>query len=195
MPQEDFSPNDSLQLINNMIQQAQSRFNDNGFLYLLWGWVIFGCSILHFAFIQLGWFKHPEAIWTICWVAIIFQVVYLTRKEKEKKVKTYSDEIIGYIWMTFGFCMFFVFFIVSKYQHWSMLYQLVLMLYGIPTFLSGAVMRFRPLQWGGGICWLLSLVGNFVPGVYILLLLSVAVVAAWIVPGYILRAQYQQQNS
>lgn len=40
MQPENFSPKDSLQLIDQMINQAKNRFSENGFLYLLWGWLI-----------------------------------------------------------------------------------------------------------------------------------------------------------
>ena len=48
MQSENFSPKDSLLLIDSMINQAKNRFSENGFLYLLWGWVIFACAIFHF---------------------------------------------------------------------------------------------------------------------------------------------------
>jgi hypothetical protein len=40
MQEEKFSPQESLQLIESMIDQAKSRFSENGHLYLLWGWIV-----------------------------------------------------------------------------------------------------------------------------------------------------------
>jgi len=195
MQQENFSPKDSLQLIDSMISQAKNRFSENGFLYLLWGWLILVCSIGHFILLKLNWFKHPEIIWASCWLAVIFQVIYISKTKKKEKVKTYSDEIINYIWISFGVCMFIMSFILGKSNVWDKVYSLFLMLYGVPTLLSGVVMQFKPLKIGGIICWVLALISAFLHPLYGLLLLAVAVAAAWIIPGYQMRKKYNQQNT
>jgi hypothetical protein len=195
MAEEKFSPKDSLQLIDSMINQAKNRFSENGFLYLLWGWLIFADAIIHFILIKLQWFKQPEIIWASCWIAVILQFIYLSKTKRKETVKTYSDEIINYIWISFGICMFLLFFIMGKGNGWNNIYSLFLMLYGVPTLLSGVVMQFKPLKIGGIICWMLALISAFIPPIYGLLLLSVAVAAAWIIPGYLMRKKYNQQNN
>jgi hypothetical protein len=194
MQSENFSPKDSLLLIDNMINQAKNRFSENGFLYLLWGWVILLSSVGHFILIKLQLFKHPEMIWISTWLTIIYQVIYLVRKRKEETVKTYSEHIIGYVWMVFGISLGMISFILSKTNNWEVMNALLLMLYGMPTFLSGVIMRFTALKVGGIICWILSIVAVLVAPVYVLLLLAVAVIAAWIVPGYLLRKKFKNQQ-
>lgn len=194
MQTENFSPKDSLQLIDNMINQAKNRFTENGFLYLLWGWVIFSCSLFHFAAIKLSLFKHPEWVWTITWVVVIFQVIYIVKAKRKEKVKTYSDGIIDAIWVCFGICMLVLAIVIGRFNLWIYMNSLVLLFYGIPTFLSGFVMRFTPLKLGGIACWLLAIASTFVAQVYYLIFLALAVLIAWIVPGYLLRKKYNQQN-
>jgi len=194
MEQENFSPQESLQLIDNMINKAKNRFTENGFLYLLWGWLILISSVGHFVLLKLQLFKHPELIWTSCWLAIIVQIVFLVRKKKKEKVKTYSDEIIDNIWICFGICMLVLSIIVSRNNIWMYMYPIILMLYGIPTFLSGVVMQFRPLKIGGISCWALAVLSTFFLPIYYLLLLAAAVLIAWIIPGYLLRQKFKNQN-
>jgi hypothetical protein len=194
MQSENFSPKDSLLLIDSMINQAKNRFTENGFLYLLWGWLILISAVGHFVLLKLQLFKHPEIIWMSCWVAIIFQIIFLVRKKKKEKVKTYSDGIVDNIWMCFGICMMVLSIIVSKNNLWMYMYPIILMLYGIPTFLSGVVMQFTPLKIGGISCWVLAVVATFFLPVYYLLLLAVAVLIAWIIPGYLLRKKFKNQN-
>jgi hypothetical protein len=194
MQPENFSPKDSLLLIDSMINQAKNRFSENGFLYLLWGWLILFCSLGQFIFMQLQLFKHPELIWMSTWLAVIFQVIYLVKTKKKEVVKTYSENIINYIWISFGISMFLLSFILGKSNGWEKIYPLFLMLYGTPTFLSGVVMQFKPLKIGGIACWLLAAASMFVLPIYGLLFLAAAMIAAWIVPGYLLRKKYNQQN-
>jgi hypothetical protein len=195
MQPENFSPKDSLLLIDSMINQAKNRFSENGFLYLLWGWLILICSVGHFVLLQLQLIKHPEMIWASTWLAVIFQVIYLVKTKKKEVVKTYSENIINYVWISFGICMFLLSFILNRGQAWEIIYPLFLMLYGIPIFLSGIVMQFTPLKIGGIVCWVLAIVSTLIPPVYGLLLLAAAMVAAWIVPGYLLRQKFKNQNN
>lgn len=194
MQTENFSPKESLLLIDNMINQAKNRISENGFLYLLWGWVILFSSVGHFVLIQLQLFKHPEMIWISTWLTVIYQVIYLVRKRKQETVRTYSEHIIGYVWMVFGISLGMISFILSKTNNWEVINPLLLMMYGMPTFLSGVIMRFTALRVGGIICWGLSLLAVMVPPVYVLLLLAAAVIAAWIVPGYLLRKKFKNQQ-
>jgi hypothetical protein len=193
MPQESFSPKDSLQLIDSMISQAKNRFTENGFLYLLWGWVIFVCAIFHFTAVKLNLFKQPELVWMITWGVVIFQIIYLAGVKKKEKVKTYSDGIIDAIWICFGICMFVLIIVLGRFNLWIYINSLVLLLYGIPTFLSGFVMRFTPLKLGGFSCWLLAIASTFIAPVYYLLLIALAVIIAWIIPGYLLRKKFKNQ--
>lgn len=64
----------------------------------------------------------------------------------------------------------------------------------MPTFLSGFIMKFKPLTIGGICCWALAIVSPFVAYDYQLLLIGVAVVAARIVPGYLLQKKYKKEN-
>lgn len=193
MQPENFSPKESLQLIDSMINQAKNRFSENGFLYLLWGWVIFAGSIFHFTAIKLSLFKNPEMVWIITWGAVIIQIIYLVKLKKKEKVRTYSDGIIDAIWICFGICMLVLTIVIGRFDLWIYMYPLIMLVYGIPTFLSGFVMRFTPLKLGGVACWLLAIASTFVTPVYYLILIALAVLIAWIIPGYLLRKKFKNQ--
>lgn len=195
MPTPEFHPRQHLELIDQMIRQARNRFTENGFLYLLWGWLILASALGHYLLIRFPLFGHPELIWSSCGIAMLVQFVYLSRKGKTETVKTYSDDIIQYIWTAFGISLFLMMLITARHGNWSLMYALLLMLYGIPTFLTGVVMQFRPLKTGGIICWILAAVTGFIEGPEILLMVALAVIAAWIIPGYGMRRKYQKEQS
>lgn len=194
MQNEISNPADSLQLIESMINKAKNSFSENGHLYLIWGWMVLFCSIGHFVLLHFHVVQQPEMVWMLTWAALLYQLFYLVRKEKKAKVRTYTDEIIGFVWMVFGICGGISSFILAGDDQWQKLYSIVLMLYGIPTFLSGAIMRFTPLKVGGICCWGLSILSVWVKDDSILLLLALAVVLAWIIPGYLLRKKYKRNH-
>lgn len=195
MEQPDFSAKESLQLIESMISKAQNRFNESGHLYLLWGWVILVCSIT--SFISIYFFdnhKNLMYVWMLIIPTIIYQTIYLARVKKSTTVRTYTDEINNYVWLVFVIMGFLVGIIIGRSGHPELFNPLILMLYGMPTFLSGIILKFMPLRIGAISCWVLALVSVFIPYEFSFLLLALAVVTTWIVPGYLLRSRFQKQN-
>ncbi|MDQ6756816.1 MAG: hypothetical protein M3004_07765 [Bacteroidota bacterium] len=185
---------ESLSIISDMINNARNRFNETGHLYLLWGFVIFICCITQF--IMLYFFKNNNAyyVWYTTWLVAIYQFYYLFKKKKSQKVKAYTDEIIGYVWFTFIICSFLLVYILIKNHAFEAINAAVLVMYGMPTFLSGILLRFKPLKIGGITCWLLAIGAMFTIYQYQLLLLALAVIAAWIIPGFILREKFKKEN-
>ena len=185
------SASDSLKLIESMIHKAQNKFTENGTLYLLWGWVVFACSLAQYILAKIVGYQPAGSVWAITLLVVIYQIIYLSKKQKNIQVRTYTDEIISYVWMTFGICMGLITVIVSIKNAWAVIYPIIFLFYGIPTFLSGSIMRFTPLKIGGICCWILSFVALFIQSTEIILLFIPAVLAGWIIPGYILRARFK----
>lgn len=195
MQEQEFSPQDSLSLIESMINKAKNRFNENGHLYLLWGWVILLCSLVSFVSVYFyGSFKPLQYIWMLTFPTIIYQTIYLARKKKSTAVKTYADEISGQVWLAFVIMGFISGVIIYKTGNPVLFNPVILMLYGMPTFLSGVIIKFTPLRMGAFCCWALAVVSVFIPSEFSFLLIATAVVAAWIIPGYLLRSRFKNQN-
>ncbi|MEP6615225.1 MAG: hypothetical protein ABJA57_01535 [Ginsengibacter sp.] len=192
--QRPMSEVESLEIITGMINQARNRISETGRLYLVWGWMIFICCLVQF--ILLYFFNNHQAyyIWYITWLGLVYQVYYIVKKKKRQNVRTYSDELIGFVWLTFVICSFIIVYILIKNQAMTAINPCVLVLYGIPTFLSGIILKFKALSTGGLICWLLAVVAMFTSYEFQLLLLSLAVACAWIIPGYLLRSRFKKQN-
>lgn len=197
MPEERFSPEQSLQLIGTMINKAKGRFSENGHLYLLWGWAVLVCSITQFILMKYVKWENHYLVWLSMWLVLIYQAIYLSRRKKKEKVRTYTDEIIAVVWITFVVLMFLFGFLFGSLlggEYYRFINPGFLTLYGMPTVLSGTILRFRALIIGGVSCWLLAILSVFIPYDYQLLLLAVAVVCAWIIPGYLLRKRFKNQH-
>lgn len=194
---KNLSPQDSIMLIQSMINKVQNRFVESGFLYLLWGWVVFLCSLIQFVILKLHLpvNGYGGAIWLSLIVVVVYQVFYLIKVEKKKRATTYFDEMIKYVWMTFGICMGVVSFLFFKFNLLQVIYPFILMMYGIPTFLSGFALNFNPLKIGGISCWLLAIIAAFFDPVYSLLFISIAMMTAWIIPGYLMKAKFKKANT
>lgn len=192
----ELTPSESLQLISGMINSVQKRYSDNGFLYLFWGWLVFFCGITQFILLHFFDYPYHYMVWMLTWVGLIFQIFYLRRKKSESRVRMYADSVIGYVWLSFLILMMVIFYQLSHVELKIMqllILPVLLALYGFPVFLSGVIMRFRPLITGGICCWILSIIAGFIPYEYQILLIPAAMLVAWILPGYILRKKFSDQ--
>ncbi len=185
---------ESLMLITSMINKAKNRLSENGLLYILWGWLIFICCIVQF--VALHFFDNQNAyyIWYITWLAPIFQFFYLRKKRKRSKAKTYTDEIIAFVWLVFVLCIALLVFMLIYIKAYNGINPAVLIMYGMPTFLCGVILKFKPLKIGAVGCWLLAIISTLMVYEYQLLLIALGVIAAWIVPGYLLRQRFKRQS-
>jgi hypothetical protein len=67
----------------------------------------------------------------------------------------------------------------------------IVLLYGMGTFVSGRLLKFKPLVIGGVIAWLCGILSFGQPFDIQLLILMVAIVASYIVPGHLLASSKQ----
>ena len=192
--EQPFNEQNSLQLIESMINKAKNNFSESGTLYLLWGIVVFICSMGQFIAVHFYNYQQAQYIWFLAWLVVIYQVIFLSKRAKKEKVKTYTADILKYVWICFMCCMLLFIFILQYQKAYYSINPAILVLYGVPTFLSGIILKFRPLVVGGIICWLLAFGSVFVPYDFQLLFICAAVVAAWIIPGLLLRRKFKNQN-
>jgi uncharacterized membrane protein len=184
---------DSLHLIESMINKAKDNFNESGTLYLLWGFVILVCSLTQFIAHYFFAYEQAYYVWFLTWLAVIFQFIFLRKRNSKSRVRTYTEDIIGAIWFCFFICMMAMVFVLIRQGSYTSIQPAILVLYGIPTFLAGTILRFNTLKYGGICCWPLAIGCTFAPQEFQLLFISAAVIAAWIIPGIYLRKRYMKK--
>lgn len=185
---------ESMQLISSMINRAKNRFNETGFLYLLWGWVVLMCCITQF--VAAYFFNYGSAyyIWFLTWIVLLYQIFFLRRKRKSRKVRTYTDDINQFVWITFFICGMLLVFILIQFKTYEVINPAVLVMYGMPIFLSGVILKFRPLLIGGIVCWLFAAASPFIDSEFQLLLIAGSIISGWIIPGYLLKQKFKKEN-
>src|SRR5690348_7975877 len=99
--EQDFSGEESLAIIQSMINKVRNRFSEDGHLYLLWGWVVLACSIAQFILMHYLHYEQGYYVWMACWLTFIYQFIYLSKKHRKRTVRTYTDDIIKYVWIVF----------------------------------------------------------------------------------------------
>ena len=186
-----FSAPDSLRLIQDMIQAAKQDLSDNSFDLLLWGWLVLAAAVSHYVLLQTGYDK-PWLAWPVLMSGgSVAAFVHGARRGRRERTHTAQGDAMVYLWAGFGVLMVMLIGVGYAYG-WQLAYPLIIALYGLGTFATGGVLRFRPLVWGGAACWLLATVAFRASLDAQLLLVAAAVLVAYIVPGHLLRNQYRR---
>jgi hypothetical protein len=178
----------SLDIITNMISKAKDDYTDTGVAALMWGVLISFCSLITFG--NNYWkIDALNYIWFLTLIAVIPQSIISIRESKRKRFKTYNDDAMGGIWISFAIALFLISVYAGKYQLPNE-GALFLIMYGIPTFATGFTRRFKPMIIGGIVCWLFAIICFYVQFPYIMLYTAAAAIIAWFIPGLILRKRY-----
>lgn len=178
------------QIIQQMISQAKQHYSDGSFMFLLWGWLVFIASLSHYILASEG-FENAPMVWLLMIVGGIVSALYKRKKRKQEQVKTYIDEFTKHVLVAFMVSLFIVLFFM---QHLLLnCYPMVMMVYGIWLYVSGGTLRFKPLMIGGIINWALAVLAFYAEFNAQLLLLALAVLCGYIIPGYMLRNRYKKQ--
>ena len=181
---------ESLQLIAQMINKAKNDYEETGISALMWGSIITFCGLITFA--NYWWnIRWLDNVWWLPAVAIVPQIFISNNERKRKKFKTYNDEAIGGIWLSFAITLFLVSYYTNRYNLTDT-NSLFIIIYGIPTFATGFATRFKPMIIGGIACWLFAIAAMYVSFPYSMLLTAAAAQLAWFIPGLILRSRYRK---
>ena len=188
---EIMTPEQSLQVIANMVSNAKESFaKDSGFIWIMWGWIIAIASTAQFVMLQLDMGKWSALPWTLTIIGSIYTVVYSIKESKKVSTKTHVDEFMKYLWIAFGVSIFMI--IGFCGEHSELIMPMSIVLYGLGTFVSGGALKFKPLMIGGILCWGIALVAYNVEIQYQLPLIALAVIVSYLIPGYMLKSQFKK---
>jgi len=192
--EKSFDPHESLAIITSMIEAARHTISDKSAYFLLWGWAVFIGGISQYVMLViLNYEKHYYA-WLVIPATMVVFFILLFREKKKETVKSFVNDANAHVWMIIGMSFIPVVFISSASKWTVSSFPLFILLYGIGTSISGALIKFKPLRIGGMICLVLAAVTGFLPYPQQILLCSVAVLISYIIPGHLLRRHYQIQK-
>lgn len=186
---------ESLKLINEMIGKAKRSYITTGAASIVWGILIVVCSLLTWYQVYTKHFFGFD-VWLLIFLALIPQIYFSISEKKKKNFVSHDEHTMTYLWSTFAICIFILSFYDSKFgtndSHSTALFML---LYGVPTFITGGIFKFKPMILGGIICWVLSVASMYTDVATDMLFMAACGLFAWLIPGIILWKKYKKQQS
>ena len=214
---------ESLALITKMIQKAKSHFHESGTSAILWGSVVAFAGLVSFA--ESYWnFYIGFDVWIIVLAAIIPQIIISIKERKRRIAVDHQQSLLSAVWTVYGISILALLLYINivpnvsdnlfkaageellinnlqtrttKPFHSLIFSQssLYLILYAMPTLVTGIGKKFMPMLLGGIGCYALFVISCYVPDTWDLLLNGIAGIINWLIPGLILRNRYLKHKA
>ena len=194
MDEKNLSTQESLRVIRETIDLAKSGFKEDGFHFLLWGWLVAVASAADWYLAAVLHKEWHSMVWMIM-VVVGVPTALIREFRMGKKVQTRNvvREWYGQIWLGYGISMFLAIFLLARLGVSPV--PVILTLTGFATYMSGILLRFKPLLIGAAVFWAGALWCMFLNNGQHLLIQSFTAVLGYLTPGYLLNNQAKNNVS
>ena len=187
MNETQLSHAESLQLIADMITKAKRNIAKRGsFYFLLWGWVVLMGNLGHYFIAKFDLYPAPYVVWILTIPAAIISVWYSIKQKKQATSTSQIDKVYGHLWTAVFVAIVTLLIFMGKLQFNHN--AVILLFAGLGTYVSGRVLRFKPLVFGGIALWVGSVIAFNVNPLDSYLVAGIGIILGYLIPGYMLRS-------
>jgi hypothetical protein len=176
---------ESLRVISEMINRTKVNIRQGIFHLLFWGWLIIFCSISAWLLERFTEISNPWNVWFLVIPGAFVSFIYGYMKGKKSLFHTYADML--YMWTWIGFFIAAVVLFIITSDRMESVAPYILTLAGIPTFISGFIIKFKPLILGSITFWIFALIAYFAGPSAGQLFVPAAMLTGYLIPGYMLK--------
>lgn len=186
MDSQKLSNQESIQIITDMIGNAKHSIAKTGsFYFLLWG---FTCSIANFSQYYLAevvGYSAPYIVWLAVFPAIVLSIIHGVKQRNKSVVKSHFDKIYSQIWIAMSIAMVCVLIFMSKieFNHNA----IILLLAGCGTYITGQMIRFKPLIFGGLSLFIAALICFTTSPSEQNIVAGIGIIIGYLIPGFLLK--------
>ena len=185
MEEKAITQEDSLRIIESMIESTKKKVTKlDSYYSLLWGYLVLTASLLHYYLLEAGYGAKAPNAWFLMLIGGMASFWISIKRNKERKVKTYFDNVLFYLWTGFVISIFLII-LNGKYVAFQIT-PLILLLYGFVLMINGGIFNFKPQMVGAVISWIACFVAFRLEFKDQLLVEALVVLLSYIVPGHIL---------
>lgn len=175
----------NLELIEEMINNAKGNISDGRIFYLLWGWLVLIAATLNYILLKVIQYEAHWMVWPILMTAGGIATGIISSKRKSKGVQTYAERAMKHLWIAFIISLLLVLIGMTEIGVENA-YPIIMILYGLGTFVSGGILKFKPLQYGALLAWICGIAGFYFAFDVQLILIAIAITGSYLIPGYLL---------
>jgi len=192
---ETFDARQSLQVIREMIDLSRKKMQNDGILFIIWGWSLFYSSFTRFLISKVLFSKMQvkafKTVGTIITMAVLGYTLYYLWQQR-KKVKTYIGISLRYVWIAAILCMVLINLIQGNILHdinFELQHPIFMVILAFAVVVTGVLLRYRLMIFAGLLFGLLAYAASFFELHIQLLLEAIAWFLAFCIPGHLLYAK------
>ncbi len=192
---ENFDQAHSLQVIREMIEVSRRKLQNDGILFIAWGWALFYSAMSRFLISKILFSRMEVRAFKIAGVIIsVFVLGYtlLYLWQQRKKAQTWIGISLRWVWISVVFCMMMINLIQQNILHeirFELQHPIFMVVFAYAVIVSGVILRYRLMIIMGILFGLLAWISSFFELHQQLLFEAIAWFAAFILPGHILFAR------
>jgi len=195
MESQKFTPQESLQLISQVIEEAKSRFEENGFIYVFWGILVAAVAYAQFILLQNKYYDINWYPYLLMPLGMVFTIFYYIRKGKQTNSrKNQISNMISKMWLSLGINKMILGFAFAPVLAEN-LSPIILILLSIGILVSAVALKSNILFISGIFINIAGIVCFKIAWGYQPLVLGTAALVAIAIPGMIMMRNYQKKNA
>jgi hypothetical protein len=196
MEDEKMTQQESLQIIQQMIQTAKLEQKDDGKGWIIWGWLLFLASVFTYINLKFEWLS-TFFFWNLFGLFTLLLLGYETFryifKKRKEPVRTYTKDLFEKLNIGFFISLMLIIFSMNLGVHPIKGFALLLGLYGFWILIYGAVLNFKPSITGAYLTWAFAFASLFVNSFeWTMLLHAAAVLCGYIIPGHLAYKEFNK---
>lgn len=172
-----------------MIEDTITYFRTHSFSYLIWGWALFTASVLHYSILQFGDDQLPfnaSAVWPASIIAAaLISVLKTVKNERGESAATYPAKTLSGIWKGFAGPVIIAL-MMGSVLGWEIAFPFVIASFGWGIISTGVAIQYKTMIWAGVSVFIFAVLAMYVAPDTQLLMITGAVTAGYLVPGYLM---------
>jgi hypothetical protein len=200
MDPNQLTPEESILLISKTIEDTKRQYEEKGFLFIFWGILIFIVSLSQFVLtkLELNRIVHIEHYTIRNWPVLLYIIgVVITFIYVKRTYGKLPRTALGNISEALGWLLGLNFMILGGLfgsvlnEH---LIPFFLILYAEWCIISGVLIKFKPLIFGGILLNLLGFASFYINWQYQPLMFTAGSLVALIIPGLLLKISFRNRS-
>ena len=184
-----------LDLINETINKTKEQIRPLSVNFIFWGIFIIVMSFIHYSFPSIIQMKPYSSLlfWTFLPLIGMIITVYYNKKIRDSRgYETHLSRVIKIIWMVFNISWLII--VVNSLIIKQNPVLDILFLLGMTTLITGLIIRYKPVSFGGISVMILYLLVSINPDFHFLIINILGMLFGMVIPGIFLFFEKKEES-
>ncbi|VAW28472.1 hypothetical protein MNBD_BACTEROID07-1288 [hydrothermal vent metagenome] len=192
MEDQDLTPEKSFELISQVINEAKLRFEENGFIYVLWGLLGTVAAFGQFFLLKNGYNSINYNPYFLMPLGAVYTGYYYYKKGRVRKNQI--SRMVSFSWTAVVLNILILGFLLAGVLKQNLI-PVILILVGIGTIVSASAIKNRLILYSGVVINFAGLACFRLEWIYQPLLLGIVFAIAILIPGIILMVEHKRRQN